>query len=118
MCVQDKSIKWRESRPRAPPNAPKAYLGRSENNVYDPVLVCWTGSSDWKENCGALWWSPAAMGLKSCNGATVTQVVHPGASFVPIEDVLVSHTSCNTLSLLYVPYLTLCVFFYTLFNHI
>jgi hypothetical protein len=81
-------IKWRPPRRRAPQTAPSAYLGKSESNIYDPVCICWTGVSEWSENCGALWYSAESLGLKTAELA-LPNTVHQHASYVPIEDVLV-----------------------------
>jgi hypothetical protein len=79
------AVNFRTGRSRAPSKAPKSYLGKSITNLYDPVLICWTGSHQWHENCGSLWYSPQTMRLKTVHMSKPLD----GLEYVAIEDVMV-----------------------------
>jgi hypothetical protein len=73
--------------------APKAFLGRTDDNTYSPICIAWSASDNWEPNCGALWWSPASMKLPvicEVKEEGVTSSVH----YVPIEHLMVSICLC------------------------
>jgi hypothetical protein len=74
-------------RPRAPPTAPASYLGKTEDNMYHPVCIAWSGYFQWTPNCGALWWSPSALKLPTVGEHKAPGVQAP-VHYVPIEHVM------------------------------
>ena len=75
------------NRTRAPPNAPKAYLGKSDSNGFKPVCVAWLGTEHWQPECGYLWWSPQSLQIPVVETRKM-EGLGPGIDLAPLESLM------------------------------
>jgi hypothetical protein len=75
------------NRTRAPPNAPKAYLGKLATNGYAPVCAAWLGAENWLPECGCLWWSPESLQVPVVEKRKI-EGLGPGVELVPLENLM------------------------------
>lgn len=78
-----------KERSRVHENVKCDFLGKTADNIYNPVCIAWTGSKQWERNCGSLFWTADSLFIPVMGSESVPGLKQ-NLNLVAVEQLMVN----------------------------